>query len=219
MLTITGKLKQFTSPDDRGMLDAIMRKELYHYNAVHNDCKNVIDLLWQITNDVKSKAEITITYIKMNRTEITRRLLPAAIMFSEYYFYLIAFHMVDGKMEKRFYRLDRIISVVEHRNRELPDMKYDEGELRKYNQYMFPGERIKVLFEFTGLSVQAILDKLPTAKVIDVKDGKSIIEAEVYGDGIKMFLLSQGSWVKVLSPPNLVNEIKCEIVNLLNIYS
>jgi hypothetical protein len=98
-------------------------------------------------------------------------------------------------------------------------MKYDEGELRKYNQYMFPGERIKVLFEFTGLSVQAILDKLPTAKVIDVKDGKSIIEAEVYGDGIKMFLLSQGSWVKVLSPPNLVNEIKCEIVNLLNIYS
>lgn len=220
MLSITSKLKHFTAPSDREMLNVIMRNELYNYNAVHTDSrKSVIDLIWQITNDITTKTEITITYIKMNRSEITRRILPVAVMFSEYYFYLIAFHTVNGRTEERFYRLDRITSVVEHRNRILPDMKYNEGELRKYNQYMFPGEHTKVIFEFTGPSVQAVLDRLPTARVVEVRDGKSIVEAEVYGDGIKMLLLSQGSWIKVLSPKSLADAIREEANKILYKYN
>jgi predicted DNA-binding transcriptional regulator YafY len=78
---------------------------------------------------------------------------------------------------------------------------------------------MKIVFEFTGPSVQAILDRLPTAKVIDVRDGKNVIEAEVYGDGIKMFLLSQGSWVKVISPKSLVEDIKEEANKILYKYN
>jgi predicted DNA-binding transcriptional regulator YafY len=219
ILLITSKLKKFTSPSDREMLDAIMRNELYNYNAVHTDSpKSVVDLMWQITNDITSKTEITITYIKMNRTEITRRILPAAVMFSEYYFYLIAFHSENGKQVERFYRVDRITSVVEHRSREFPNMEYDEGELRKHNQYMFPGKKMMIKFEFGGPSVQAVLDKLPTARIVEVKDGKNIIEAEVYGDGIKMFLLSQGSWVKVIAPQSLVDDIREEAERILKNY-
>jgi predicted DNA-binding transcriptional regulator YafY len=47
--------------------------------------------------------------------------------------------------------------------------------------------------------------------VVELRNGISVIEAEVYGDGIKMFLLSQGSWVKVLAPQELVDEISDEI--------
>lgn len=219
MLSITSKLKSFTSPDDRELLDAIIKKELYSYNEVHCDCENVVDLLWQITNDIKSRTEITVTYFKMDRSEITRRILPAAVMFSEYYFYMIAFHISEGKPVERFYRLDRITNVVEHRSREIPNMDYNEGELRKYNQYMFPGKRMTVTFEFTGPSVQAVLDKLPAAKVIEVRGRISVIEAEVYGDGIKMFLLSQGSWVKVISPKFFADEIKEEAIKILELYN
>ena len=63
---------------------------------------------------------------------------------------------------------------------------------------MFPGNVMKITFEFTGPSVQAVLDRLPTAKVIEKDGNKSIITAEVnYGRGIIMYLLSQGNWVVV----------------------
>lgn len=66
--------------------------------------------------------------------------------------------------------------------------------------------------------MQAVLDRLPTAKIIDSFDSKYVLEAEVYGDGIKMFLLSQGSWVKVLAPQEFVEEMKEEIEKMHDKY-
>ena len=84
---------------------------------------------------------------------------------------------------------------------------------------MFPGEVMKITFEFTGPSVQAILDRLPTAKVIEKNGNKSIITAEVnYGRGIIMYLLSQGSWVRVLSPQVLIDDIKKGADNITKNY-
>ncbi|WP_455709313.1 WCX domain-containing protein [Longibaculum muris] len=83
---------------------------------------------------------------------------------------------------------------------------------------MWPGKRQKVVFEFTGPSYQAILDKLHTAKILSIHNGVYTIEADVYGDGIKMYLLSQGSWVKVISPQSFVEEMKDEIRKMNNLY-
>lgn len=41
------------------------------------------------------------------------------------------------------------------------------------------------VFEFSGPSVQAVMDRIPTAQITDIKNGSYIIEAKVYGDGIK----------------------------------
>lgn len=62
------------------------------------------------------------------------------------------------------------------------------------------------------------MDRLPTARVVEKSENKAIIEAEVYGNGIKMFLLSQGSWVKVLAPQDLAEEMQAEIKNMMNMY-
>ena len=83
---------------------------------------------------------------------------------------------------------------------------------------MWPGKLRKIRFEFSGPSVQAVLDKLPTAKIIDRSDGKYLIEAEVYGDGIKMWLLSQGACVRVVSPDEFKEEMKTEIKKLSELY-
>ena len=140
---------------------------------------------------------------------MVRRLIPSAIMFSEYYFYLIAYD--DTEPEKAKYFREKIQL----------DKKYDfdEGELREKNQFMFPGEVMKITFEFTGPSVQAILDRLPTAKVIEKDGNKSIITAEVNsGRGIIMYLLSQGNWVRVISPEVLVDDMKSEVEGVMNKY-
>ena len=221
ILILIAKLKKFTTIQDKVTLENIIRKEVYHYHEVKSDCKSVIDNLWKIIRLIEEKRVITITYYKMNRSEVKHRIKPVSVMFSEYYFYLIAYDSYDTDYKPIYFRIDRISAITENRENFYLEFKYDfdEGELREKNQFMFPGETVRIRFEFSGLSLQAILDRLPTAKVVEKNGNTSIIEAEVnHGRGIVMYLLSQGSWVKVLSPQSLVDEMKAEIAKMQTYY-
>ena len=221
ILNIISKLKKFTTISDKTVMENIIRKEVYHYHEVKSDCPSVIDNLWRIINAIESKKMITITYFKMNRDEVKHKIKPVAVMFSEYYFYMIAYKSDDKNFKPIYFRIDRISAITEHREKFQLEKKYDfdEGDLREKNQFMFPGDNIKIKFEFTGLSVQAVLDRLPTAKITEKDGNKYTIEAEVnYGRGIIMYLLSQGAWVKVLSPAPLIDDIRAELDKIHNYY-
>lgn len=71
--------------------------------------------------------------------------------------------------------------------------RLSRGELVRY-----AGELRRVTFDYSGASVEAVLDRLPTAKVVSQEDGVYRITAEVYGSGIDMWLRSQGDVVKVV---------------------
>lgn len=220
ILDIISKLKNFTSFNDRSMLEKLIMKEMYHYNEVNHDCKSVIDNLWQLTRCINEKIEISVSYYKISRDMVERRLMPVAIMFSDFYFYLIAYRCDENDWKPLYYRVDRIVNVIEHRKNFEIDREhdFDEGELRNKIQFMFPGEYRKIRFEYTGMSVQAILDKIPTARVINKTGNTAIIEAETYGTGVNIFLLSQGSKVKALYPQAFVDEMKLEVENMCKIY-
>ena len=221
LLELTSKLKHFTTPQDSKKLNELIRKELYHYPEVKHDCESVQDNLWQLMNCITEKREISIDYYKMDRNFVTHRLYPLSVMFTDYYFYLIACK-TDGDIHKPLYfRVDRIKHITEHRKNEIKSIPdFDEGILRKQSLFMWPGKLRTIRFEFNGPSVQAVLDKLPTAKIIErLSNNKYLIEAETYGDGIKMWLLSQGSWIKVISPQEFVLDIKNEIDRMNNLYT
>lgn len=63
--------------------------------------------------------------------------------------------------------------------------QFDEGKLKNMIQYMWPGQETNhtIIFDFQGLSVQVILDRLPGAEIIDQKEQKYTIRANLYGDG------------------------------------
>jgi hypothetical protein len=206
------------------------------YQAVLNADTSNNGKIIRFTNDTKLKQsaylgkklvvglsvkEISIEYYRMDRKWVTHRLRPATVMFTDYYFYLIAF-VTEGKTEKPYYfRIDRIKQITIHRKNfaTLDAPTFDEGLLRKRSLFMWPGKLQTIRFEFNGPSVQAVLDKLPTARIIERMGGrKYLIEAEVYGDGIKMWLLSQGAWVKVVSPDAFVSELRSEIKSMLDKY-
>lgn len=213
LLTLVEKMKRFTTPSDRPKLNELIRKELYHYPEVKHDCESVQSVLWQLINCMADKREISIEYYRADRKWVTHRLRPAAVMFSEFYFYLIAFS-TEGTLDKPLYfRVDRIKHLTEHRKKfigwEIPN--FDEGLLRQRSLFMWPGKLRTIRFEFTGSGIQAVLDKLPTAKVIERKGRTYTVEADVYGNGIKMWLLSQGRRIKVCSPADFVEEVKEEI--------
>jgi predicted DNA-binding transcriptional regulator YafY len=220
ILDIVSKLKSFTSVNDRSMLEKIITKEMYHYEEVNHDCNSVIDNLWHLTRCIYEKIEISVSYYKISRDMVERRIMPVAITFSDFYFYLIAYRCDKNDWKPLYYRVDRIVKIIEHRKHFVIDREhdFDEGELRRKIQFMLPGEYRKIRFEFTGASVQAILDKIPTARVIDKSGKTAVIEAETFGKGVNMFLLSQGSHVKALSPPEFVEEMKHEIEKMCNVY-
>ncbi len=231
--SVLGKLEAGTSSADKSRLKTFLAKELLNYREPGSDCGSVINHMWKLSDCIENHKKVSIFYHKMDRVAVDRKLLPISIMYSEGYFYLIAFvanaayeahdeQRSDGSFRSAskipyYFRIDRIISITVHRETFDPNRlkPFDDGYLRNRSFYMWPGPLRRIRFEFTGPSVQAILDKIPTAKIVERKDidgGKCYtIEAETFGDGIKMFLMSQGAWVKVLEPQELVEKMREEV--------
>ena len=140
---------------------------------------------------------------------VRRKLKPVAILFSEYYFYLTAF-IDDKEVQENFdvlndafptiYRLDRIkkLKLLDEKFHIPYSSRFEEGEFRKRIQFMYGGKLQKVKFEYSGTDVDAVLDRLPTARIIKEEDGRYVIEAEVFGKGIEMWLRSQGDTVTLM---------------------
>ena len=128
-------------------------------------------------------------------------------MFSEYYFYLVAFiRDIDKKaafenpddLFPTIYRIDRIRSAkLLNEHFRVPYAKrFEEGEFRKRVQFMYGGRLEHIRFRYTGPSLEAVLDRLPTAQVLSEDASGWLISAEVFGKGIEMWLRSQGEWVE-----------------------
>ena len=84
---------------------------------------------------------------------------------------------------------------------------------------MYGGEKLTVTFRFWGSSLQAVLDRLPTAEVLQQnEDGSYIIRAEVYGEGIKMWFFSQMDKLEVLEPKKLREEMREITKRILQVY-
>lgn len=193
------KLLIQTPKNERKEVEEIIRKELFYYvPPLHN--KNLFSRLWDLTQYINCKEIIEIEYTR--KDDFTRNYLikPVAIMFSEYYFYVISYMADDTKKDPTVFRVDRIKEIKnthEHFVTPYQD-EFNDGEFRKRVQFMFTGKLTKVKFEYSGYSLEAILDRIPTAKIVSQKDNVYTIEAEAYGEGIIMWLKTQGDYVKMI---------------------
>ena len=211
MKTILDKLLDCCVPkDSQKMVTDLIANEMYHYiPPMHNS--HFLDKMWSIGSAIREGLKIKFFYKGIQgKTGHERTVRPLGIMFSEYYFYLVAileninrdtqFKNPDD-INPTIYRLDRIkdLQVTSERFSIPYKDRFEEGEFRKRIQFMFGGKLRRVEFEYTGYSVEAVLDRLPTAKILSEDDGKYLIQAEVYGDGIDMWLRSQGDRVRIIS--------------------
>lgn len=175
-----------------------------------------------IAQAIQSQNQLKITYMRKDGSEVVRSIEPVGLLFSEYYFYVMAF-IADKTKRAEFekandpyptvYRLDRIKSV------EILDEKFDipykdrfkEGEYKNRNVFMYGGIPQTVEFIYSGPAIESVLDRLPTAEVKQNSDGRYTVKAETFGKGILMWLLSQGSKVQVLQPSELKEQWTNEI--------
>lgn len=69
----------------------------------------------------------------------------------------------------------------------------EEGEFRKRIQFMYGGRLRRIKFLYNGKNVESVLDRLPTAKIIEKTEEGFVITAEVFGDGGDMWIRSHGN--------------------------
>lgn len=188
----------------------LISNEKFHYVEPKHKTE-FLDTMWDLGQAIRNCRYIEIDYERTKDKAIVKRIVkPVAIMFSEYYFYLTAF-IDDEKVKKDFdvindsfptiYRVDRIkhLKVLEEKFHIPYSSRFEEGEFRKRVQFMYGGKLQKVKFKYSGVDVDAILDRLPTAKVLDEVEGTYTISAEVFGKGIDMWLKSQGDNIKLIN--------------------
>ena len=60
------------------------------------------------------------------------------------------------------------------------------------------GELRTIKFLYKGLSIEAVLDRFPTAEVLQHDDKGWLVKAEVYGDGVDIWLRGQGDLIEVV---------------------
>lgn len=200
MLPILDKLISCCVPE--GSKKAVMEllaNEKHHYIEPHHG-QHILDGLREIGQAVQNHQVMEIEYERLKEPKLVRRRVqPVGIMFSEYYFYLTAF--LEDKMTfddpddlfPTIYRIDRIQSfkVLDERFSVPYKVRFQEGEFRKRVQFMYGGKLERIKFKYTGASIEAVLDRLPTAKIILEDDEGWIVEAEVFGKGIEMWMRSQ----------------------------
>ena len=205
MLPILDKLIDCAvPPENQRDVRALVANEKLHYIPPHHG-QHILDTLWTLGQAVRDQRVIDVEYQRMKDPQLVkRRMQPVGIMFSEYYFYLTAF--LEDKTDfdnpddlfPTIYRIDRIKSVkVLNEHFRVPYAKrFEEGEFRKRVQFMYGGRLEHIRFRYTGPSLEAVLDRLPTAQVIKTEENGWLISAEVFGKGIDMWLRSQGEYVE-----------------------
>ena len=210
MQDILDKLVSCCVPkSNQKLVKELIANEAFHYVEPRHKTK-FLDIMWEIGQAAHNSQYIEIEYERLKDRKTVKRILkPLAIMFSEYYFYLTAF-IDDEEVRKDFdvindsfptiYRMDRIknLKVLEERFHIPYSSRFEEGEFRKRVQFMYGGKLQKVKFVYKGNDIDAILDRLPTAQILSEEDGKYTVRAEVFGDGIDMWIRSQGNLIKRL---------------------
>lgn len=195
--------------ENRKNVEELINNEAFHYIQPRHGV-SFMENLWIVGQAIRKKKMIKIDYFRLkDKSVVTRKVKPLAIMFSEYYFYLTAI-IDDEKVRENFdivndsfptiYRIDRIKSIEvldENINISYAD-RFQEGEFRKRVQFMYGGKLQKIKFKYFGADIDAILDRLPTAQILSEEYGIYTVQAEVFGKGIDMWIRSQGDMIEMV---------------------
>ena len=191
--------------NEAGVIGELIANETFHYIQPHHN-KLILDNLWALGEAVRHQQVVEIEYTRLKDHELVkRRVQPVGIMFSEYYFYLTAFLEDKSHFENpddlfpTIYRVDRIAAfkVLDEHFRVPYRDRFEEGEFRKRVQFMYGGRLQHIKFRYTGPSIEAVLDRLPTARILDQDNEGWTVEAEVFGKGIEMWVRSQGEYISL----------------------
>lgn len=215
--------KLLSMADDGDNLKRFLMNEEFYYRGV--SVPDLFDRVQLICEAIQENCLIEFSYSKNGSTETLRR-LPEAIHFSDMYLYMISDNHL-GKdnatlSEMNKFRINNMVDLkklpISARHKDYKE-RYEGGVLRNQTgRFSYFGHPITMTVEFYFDPVY-VLDRFPDSKIIKQEGHTYTIEMHVNdGYGTKMWLLTQGDMIKVLSPASMREYTINEMIGGLELY-
>ncbi|KAF5063253.1 WYL domain protein [anaerobic digester metagenome] len=218
------------SKADQGFIRDLLINEWYNYVEPSHG-QPILEKLLELAKAIKEQRILRLTYSKSSGGSVERIIEPLGIIYSEFYFYLAGniknidkdkHFQIKGDENPTMYRLDRIqeLELMDERYQVSEAKRFKEGEYRKRIQFMYGGKLHHVRLLVRDFALEAVSDKLAGAKVSPWnKDGyEYLVEAELFGEGILMWLMGQGDGVRLIAPQSLAKMMLDRANKLADMY-
>lgn len=195
--------------------------ELLYYAPVPKD--NLFEKMSLIAQGIEEERLLLFCYQGSQSTQNLKR-FPTSIYFSDHYFYMMTEEMEESglsvaeKIQK--FRIDKILSLklLPERKKAGYKKQFEGGKVRRQTTTMSLGNEIQLVIEYYG-NPEYVYDAFPDYKILKEEEGVTTISLNVNdGFGTKMWLLSQGELVKVLSPRSLQTYLVEQMEKTLRYY-
>jgi len=207
--------------DQHADLKQLIAATLSKYIPVAKSSKyDLLELIKMFSEYIIDKREIEFTYSSSTGSSSVKSHVgvPLNLYFDTSYFY-VTVYIID-KDQSYNYRLDRFQTVQPKRKTfNVPAAKKeDEGAAIQKTNLLKMGNDVHYKFRYWNYP-QTALDRLQGSKITQqFEDGSVMIEGELYAEGAKLWILSQGAQIKVLAPQSLVEQVKTQLQAALNLY-
>ena len=219
MMALAGSIRKMLPARERKKLSDAIKDEVRGYiGPMHG--KALIKMQWDLTYCISRQQKICLQYSNKRGEAIQRKVLPLNLVFSEYYFYLVA--MLDGTDYEypAFFRLDRIHSfrVLPEKFSQMLYEKYRFSQMGSTVQFMYAGKLQNVVLKCRPDALEALQDRIPKHRILQ-RDAQSVLlEAQVFGEGFLHWLAMQGNSVELIEPAELREKFRCRLEEVLGLY-
>ena len=108
---LINKLTDLAQPANQDFIKELMLNEKHLYVDLQHQ-KSLFPVLWELAKAVHTKRIIAVSYKREHDQQDAERILkPVGLIFSEYYFYLIAYRTTRELDFPTIYRVDRITAM------------------------------------------------------------------------------------------------------------
>ncbi|WP_414055783.1 helix-turn-helix transcriptional regulator [Macrococcus equi] len=224
-IEVTNELLKNLSNEDRKKVAYSIRSEIHKYKQTVM-ATSLIDLIWKLNDFIINRDVLIINYKNVENEPRIITIAPQYITQDEFYYYMIGY---INENETRTLRIDRIesIEVVTNtidKKKYKPKVIKRESELGEYKNrtpLMFYGDNDAITLEYYGKSPEALLDRFPAHEDKGYKNNDRncrIFTIYTSGEGVYMWLLSQGDDIKVVSPLAVQKKLKEKLRSALERY-
>ncbi|MFH5810186.1 helix-turn-helix transcriptional regulator [Companilactobacillus sp. FL22-1] len=209
-------LQELVDAKDQPKIEKLLNREYLPFKTNGH----LLEYIDDFTRFVESQTQVEFTYQGSrpnSDTKKVRRAVPMSLYFADFYFYVTMFSEEKGA---RVYRLDRILSYTSLKKAvNVPRINWQDGaSVRNFTYLLNGGPKSYFKLQYKAYPWTA-LDKLPNSRVVSHEaDGSVIIEGYMYTQGLKHWVLGQGTFVKVIEPHSLIEEVKQELQASLDQY-
>ncbi|SCJ44559.1 Uncharacterised protein [uncultured Clostridium sp.] len=217
MERIVNTVSSYASHKDKKIITNLVLNEKYHFQPL-NHKKTILKNIWDLNQYILKKEAIQIELTRFDGQINKRIVYPLSIVFSEFYFYLVA--KIEGSRydSPAFFRIDKLDKIQMINKNYTVDKRFEDGEFKKRIMFMHGGDLMKIKFKYTGKFIEHIIDRFPILEVKNIDKDIYEFDVEVYGKGCLMWFLSQGENIEIISPQSLRQEIIDKINNMSKVY-